>query len=103
MAFDAMTAAQAYAQTVQRAKDGVPEAAVAGEAGGFAQMVEQAALQARDALAQAEQTSQQAAVGQAGLVEVVTAVTAAEATLETVVAVRDQVVRAYQDIIRMPI
>jgi flagellar hook-basal body complex protein FliE len=34
---------------------------------------------------------------------VVTAVTNAELTLETVVAVRDRVVQAYQDILRMPI
>ena len=33
----------------------------------------------------------------------VTAVSAAEISLETVVAVRDEVVRAYQEILRMPI
>ncbi len=33
----------------------------------------------------------------------VTAVAAAEATLETVVAVHDEVIKAYQDIMRMPI
>ena len=45
----------------------------------------------------------QAATGKADLVDVVTAVAAAEATLETVVTVRDQVIKAYQDILRMPI
>ena len=35
--------------------------------------------------------------------EVPTAVSAAEITLETVVAVRDEVVKAYQEILRMPI
>jgi flagellar hook-basal body complex protein FliE len=34
---------------------------------------------------------------------VVTAVAAAEATLETVIAVRDEVIKAYQEIMRMPI
>jgi flagellar hook-basal body complex protein FliE len=44
-----------------------------------------------------------AAAGEAELLDVVTAVSAAEISLETVVAVRDEVVRAYQEILRMPI
>jgi flagellar hook-basal body complex protein FliE len=51
----------------------------------------------------AEQMTVQAATGQAEMVDVVTAVAAAEVQLETVVAVRDQVIRAYQEILRMPI
>ncbi|MDO8289013.1 MAG: flagellar hook-basal body complex protein FliE [Parvibaculum sp.] len=50
---------------------------------------------------------QQMAVSTAGkegsLVDVVTAVAEAEASLQTVVAVRDKVIAAYQDIMRMPI
>ena len=42
-------------------------------------------------------------VGKAELVDVVTAVSSAEASLETVMAVRDQVISAYQEIMRMPI
>lgn len=41
--------------------------------------------------------------GKAELVDVVTAISAAEASLETVIAVRDQVIAAYQEIMRMPI
>tara|TARA_R110000868_G_scaffold247482_1_gene503856 strand:+ start:864 stop:1187 length:324 start_codon:yes stop_codon:yes gene_type:complete len=42
--------------------------------------------------------------GQSGsMVDVVTAVAEAEATLQTVVAVRDKVIAAYNDIIKMPI
>ena len=37
------------------------------------------------------------------MVDVVTAVAEAEATLQTVVAVRDKVIAAYNDIIKMPI
>jgi flagellar hook-basal body complex protein FliE len=43
------------------------------------------------------------AQGRAELVDVVTAVASAEASLETVMAVRDQVIQAYQEIMRMPI
>jgi flagellar hook-basal body complex protein FliE len=41
--------------------------------------------------------------GKADLVNVVTAVSSAEASLETMMAVRDQVISAYQEIMRMPI
>ena len=41
--------------------------------------------------------------GKGDLVDVVTAVQAAEMSLETVVAIRDKVIAAYQDIMRMPI
>ena len=43
------------------------------------------------------------AAGKAELIDVVTAISAAEASLETVMAVRDQVINAYQEIMRMPI
>lgn len=105
MAFDSLTAAQAYANAVERSKSGVaggPEA-VAGAPNAFADMVADAAGGVVDQLNAAESLSQQAAAGEAELVEVVTAITAAEATLGAVVAVRDQVVRAYQEILRMPI
>ena len=39
----------------------------------------------------------------ADLTEVVTAITNAEVTLQTVVAVRDRMISAYQQIMRMPI
>ncbi len=41
--------------------------------------------------------------GKADLVDVVTAISSAQASLETVMAVRDQVISAYQEIMRMPI
>jgi flagellar hook-basal body complex protein FliE len=41
--------------------------------------------------------------GKAELIDVVTAVASAESSLETVMAVRDQVISAYQEIMRMPI
>ncbi len=41
--------------------------------------------------------------GKAELVDVVTAISSAQSSLETVMAVRDQVISAYQEIMRMPI
>lgn len=50
-----------------------------------------------------EKISADAIVGKADLQQVVEAVTAAELSLSTVTAVRDRVVAAYQEIMRMPI
>ena len=41
--------------------------------------------------------------GKAEMVDVVTAIASAETSLETMMAVRDQVIAAYQEIMRMPI
>ena len=50
-----------------------------------------------------EVAATQGAAGQGDVVQVVNAVTTAELTLETVVAIRDRVISAYQDIMKMPI
>ena len=52
---------------------------------------------------QGEQAATQQVQGKANLVDVVQSVNAAELTLDTVVAVRDKVVAAYQSIMNMPI
>jgi flagellar hook-basal body complex protein FliE len=51
----------------------------------------------------AETQAMQAVSGQGNLTEVVQAVSRAELTLQTATAIRDRVVQAYQDIMRMPI
>ncbi|WP_439816010.1 flagellar hook-basal body complex protein FliE [Zavarzinia sp. CC-PAN008] len=108
MAFDAIAsqAAGAYSQALTRAADAAAQAPrPQGETGeaGFAGFLK---AQVQDAIAtsrSAEQQSVQAAAGRADIVNVVTAVTEAETTLQTVVAVRDRVIQAYQEIMRMPI
>ena len=50
-----------------------------------------------------EVAAMQQTAGQTDIVNVVTAVNNAELTLDTVVAVRDKVIGAYQDIMKMPI
>ncbi len=50
-----------------------------------------------------EKQTMAATVGQANLADVVTAVSAAERTVQTVTAVRDKVIAAYQEVLRMPI
>jgi flagellar hook-basal body complex protein FliE len=50
-----------------------------------------------------ENVAAQALTGKADLTDVITAVSDAEASLNTVVAIRDRVISAYQDIIKMTI
>lgn len=71
--------------------------------GGFANLVNQAANKSIDSVRQAEQVAAQGIVGNANLNEVVNAVNSADMALKTIVAVRDKVISAYQDIIKMPI
>ena len=52
---------------------------------------------------QADAQAAQAISGHGDLTQVVTAVSQAELALQTTVAVRDRVLQAYQDIIKMPI
>ncbi len=52
---------------------------------------------------QADVASTQALAGQGSVTDVVLAVSRAELTLQTAVAVRDRMVAAYQDVMRMPI
>jgi flagellar hook-basal body complex protein FliE len=50
-----------------------------------------------------EHMATQQIAGKANIVDVVNAVNSAELTLDTIVAVRDKVVQAYQSIMNMPI
>ena len=52
---------------------------------------------------QAETQSMQAITGGGNITEVATAVARAELALQGAVAIRDKVVQAYQDVMRMPI
>ncbi|MDG4718276.1 MULTISPECIES: flagellar hook-basal body complex protein FliE [Thalassospira] len=69
----------------------------------FADMVRGAAHDARATMVNSETMTQKAITGDAELHEVVTAVSAAEVTLRTVVSVRDKAVEAYQSILNMPV
>ncbi len=69
----------------------------------FADMVRGAAHEARATMTTSEEMTQKAITGDAELHEVVTAVSAAEVTLRTVVSVRDKAVEAYQSILNMPV
>lgn len=69
----------------------------------FSSLMKGVIQSAVDANKNAEQMSMKAIAGKADLNDVVLAVNAAELTLDTVVSVRDKVVTAYNEIIKMPI
>ena len=56
-----------------------------------------------DTQTKSEEMSAKAVTGEANVVDVVQAVTEAEVVVQTAVAVRDRVIGAYQEIMRMPI
>ena len=69
----------------------------------FGEMVQNAISDAVNQSHNAEKQIAAQVQGKAQLVDVATALSSAQASLETVVAVRDQVITAYQEIMRMGI
>lgn len=69
----------------------------------FGSMLQSAVNGVSQAGRNAEAQAMSAAAGKTDIVDVVTAVAESEAALETLVAVRDRVIAAYEDIMRMPI
>ena len=71
--------------------------------GNFSDFLSGAIKDSIGTMRQGEHAASQQVQGKANLVDVVQSVNAAELTLDTVVAVRDKVVAAYQSIMNMPI
>src|SRR5690242_12455574 len=103
MAINPANAAAAY-QQMARIGAGAPSASTASAPGqGFGAMLHDAMKDAVGTMRTGEEAAAQGATGKGDIVQVVNAVTSAELTLETVVAIRDRVIAAYQDIMKMPI
>lgn len=101
---DAMIAARAYGAAIKQAQ-GVSSENQASEAQGvsFGNMVQSALSQTVQSTQQAESMVVANMEGRAELIDAVTAISSAETNLQTVIAIRDQVISAYQEIMRMPI
>ncbi len=102
MAVNFSDAVNAYKQVAEKAKIGLDEQ---GDSHGddFAATLRGVANETISTMQQGENKTLLAAAGKADVTDVVTAMAEAEVTLQTVVAVRDKVVQAYQEILRMPI
>lgn len=70
---------------------------------GFADALEKALQEMRQTVNRGEVAATEAMGGNGDIQSVVEALTATEMALETAVVVRDRVVEAYQEILRMPV
>lgn len=108
MSTNIANAIAAYANTGRLADFGVSPSSSGGgiSSGGgtsFETLVKSGLENAAESLRQSEEAGVKASMGKADITDLVTAVNNAEVALQTVTAVRDRVVQAYQDILRMPI
>lgn len=98
------SAAAAYARQVDQInKLPTLESAKAPQEQDFSDLLKQAVREASEVGYKSERLSLAAAAGNADVNEVITAVAEAEVTLQAVTTVRDKVIQAYQEIIKMPI
>lgn len=108
MAIDPLSASKAYLEAARAAQglassSGQARDGASLEDSEFSHLIGNVLREAQSTGRNAEAQGLAALSGRADVVDVVTAVSAAEASLETVLAVRDQVIQAYQEILRMPI
>jgi flagellar hook-basal body complex protein FliE len=80
-----------------------PTGAGATPGGSFGTMLQDALESVGESGRKAETQAMNVAGGKADVVDVVTAVAESETALQTLVAVRDRVISAYEEIMRMPI
>ena len=103
MPVDPTSALRAYQEAARALQTGAGQGGASTDHVDFGHMVQEAVRGAAQAANTAESQAVNVAAGRGDIVDVVTAIAAAETQLQTVMAVRDQVIQAYQEILRMPI
>jgi flagellar hook-basal body complex protein FliE len=101
-------AANAYAALARMAEDtakiGRTASGGADEAGpNFGTMLKDAMSAVSETAHKGDVQAQSVAAGKANMIDVVTAVAETETTVQTLVSVRDKVIAAYEEILKMPI
>jgi len=94
-------AAQAYA-SLAKITD-ASDLAKGAASGDFGSMLKDVLGAVHDAGRKADVEAQAMAAGKTNIIDVVTAVSESEVAIDAVVAVRDKVIQAYEDIMKMPI
>jgi flagellar hook-basal body complex protein FliE len=102
------SATSAYAQAqrlISQAGGGLPSSPESSSATlpNFSDLVSQNLQSVLDAGKTSDKLSLDMVSGKANVVDVVTAISQTEVALETMVTVRDRVIQAYEEIMRMPI
>src|SRR5438045_2669515 len=109
MSLGALDAARAYGRSIGGLGNsggglgGLGKTDTGNKTTGFGGMVEDMVTGTANQLRAAEKASALQVAGKGDLIDVVTAMGAAETALDTMVAVRDRVVSAYSDIMRLQI
>jgi flagellar hook-basal body complex protein FliE len=108
MPLPAATAANAYAALArmgeQTAKLGTATTTSAPSAGpSFGSVLKDVVNAVSEAAQKSDTQTQAVATGKANMIDVVTAVAETETAVQTLVSVRDKVIAAYEDILKMPI
>jgi flagellar hook-basal body complex protein FliE len=98
-----LSAASAYAN-IAKLTSGLakPHATEAG-GGNFGDVLKQALTAVNEAGRKSDAQTSAAVQGKGNMVDVVTAVAETEVAIDAVVAVRDRVIQAYEEIMKMPI
>jgi flagellar hook-basal body complex protein FliE len=99
----ASTAANAYAALARLANPTGGGAAKPEGDGSFGTVLQQALGSVVESGRNADSQAKALAAGNANIVDVVTAVAETEVAIEALVSVRDKVIQAYEEIMRMPI
>ena len=99
MAIPITAATSAYANAAKL----LNQAAEAGQGGDFAKLLGQAVQGVVENGKAADAKAMDMVNGRADMVDVVTAISQTEIAMDTMVAVRDRVISAYEEIMRMPI
>jgi flagellar hook-basal body complex protein FliE len=97
------SAAAAAYQTIAKIGSEQAGAAAPVAGGDFSQFLSKAVHEAVSTMRSGEEASVKQVAGKGDIVNVVNAVNQAELTLDTVVAIRDKVIAAYQNVLQMPI
>ena len=104
-----LSAASAYANIARLATDptqaaaAAPAAAAGQTEGNFASLLKDAIGSVLETGRKSDAQTQAMASGKGNMVDVVTAVSETEVAVDAVVAVRDKVIAAYDEIMKMPI
>lgn len=103
--FNAATAAYTNASRLitQAVKPQTDQVASAGQGPDFAKLLSESVQGVVEAGKTSDQMSLDLVNGKADIVDVVTAISQTEIAMETMVTVRDRVISAYEEIMRMPI
>ncbi len=105
IAFNAAAAAYGNASRLisQAAKPGMDITAKADQGNDFAKMLAQTVQGVVDTGAKSDQMALDMVNGKANVVDMVTALSETEMAIESMVTVRDRVIAAYEEIMKMPI